>query len=201
LVHHRFAWIHPFTNGNGRVVRLVTYAMLIDRGFRGLNIQEGQILNPSAMFCNQRDRYYAMLTRADSGTDEGLLEWCEFVLDGFLSEMTKIDRLLDYDYLVSNVLKPALDYCRERKLITDEEHRVLVIAARKKAFKSADVEDAYPGSSEKRSRFIARLKEKGFLMPLQEGGRIYYLRLRGELLRGIIHSLEKEGFVPFERTQ
>jgi Fic family protein len=26
LAHHRFAWIHPFGNGNGRVVRLLTYS-------------------------------------------------------------------------------------------------------------------------------------------------------------------------------
>ncbi|MGH8076931.1 MAG: Fic family protein, partial [Lysobacter sp.] len=26
LAHHRFAWVHPFSNGNGRVVRLLTYA-------------------------------------------------------------------------------------------------------------------------------------------------------------------------------
>jgi Fic family protein len=28
LARHRFAWLHPFSNGNGRVVRLLTYAML-----------------------------------------------------------------------------------------------------------------------------------------------------------------------------
>ena len=29
IAHHRFVWIHPFGNGNGRVVRLLTYALLI----------------------------------------------------------------------------------------------------------------------------------------------------------------------------
>jgi Fic family protein len=29
IAHHRFVWIHPFGNGNGRTVRLFTYAMLI----------------------------------------------------------------------------------------------------------------------------------------------------------------------------
>ncbi len=28
--HHRFLWIHPFMDGNGRVVRLMSYAMLDD---------------------------------------------------------------------------------------------------------------------------------------------------------------------------
>src|SRR5688500_3846637 len=32
LAHHRFGWIHPFHNGNGRVVRLLTYAMLLKYG-------------------------------------------------------------------------------------------------------------------------------------------------------------------------
>lgn len=33
IAHHRFAWIHPFSNGNGRTVRLFTYAMLVKQGF------------------------------------------------------------------------------------------------------------------------------------------------------------------------
>jgi len=33
LAHHRFGWIHPCGNGNGRVVRLLTYALLIKYGF------------------------------------------------------------------------------------------------------------------------------------------------------------------------
>ncbi|MET0779510.1 MAG: Fic family protein, partial [Candidatus Saccharimonadales bacterium] len=28
VFHHRFTWVHPFNNGNGRVVRLLTYSML-----------------------------------------------------------------------------------------------------------------------------------------------------------------------------
>ncbi len=31
LAHHRFVWIHPFDNGNGRTVRLLTYAMLVSK--------------------------------------------------------------------------------------------------------------------------------------------------------------------------
>jgi Fic family protein len=34
LAHHSFTWIHPFSNGNGRTVRLFTYALLLKTGFR-----------------------------------------------------------------------------------------------------------------------------------------------------------------------
>ncbi len=79
LVHHRFLWIHPFRNGNGRTVRLLTYAMLVKQGF---HVNLGRILNPTAVFCNDRQKYYEFLSRADSGNDADLLAWCEYVLEG-----------------------------------------------------------------------------------------------------------------------
>lgn len=48
IAHHRFVWIHPFENGNGRVVRLFTYAMLLKKVFRDKN----RIINPTAVFCS-----------------------------------------------------------------------------------------------------------------------------------------------------
>ncbi len=198
LAHHRFAWIHPFKNGNGRVVRLITYAMLIERGFRGVHLKEGRILNPSAVFCSNREGYYEMLSVADGGTKEGLLAWCEFVLDGLKNELSKIDKLLDYKYLSENILTPGIDFCRERKLVTQKEHEVLVIAVKQQKFKSGDLEKLVSKASDKRSRFIARMKEHGLISALDPGGRTYTLQLAGQrnpLLRGIIYALEKEGFV------
>lgn len=69
IAHHRFTWIHPFGNGNGRVVRLLTYALLIKYGF---NVKDGKILNPTAVFCNDRDFYYEKLSEADTGNDDAL---------------------------------------------------------------------------------------------------------------------------------
>ncbi len=33
LAHYKFTWIHPFDNRNGRILRLLTYAMLLKCGF------------------------------------------------------------------------------------------------------------------------------------------------------------------------
>ncbi|MNF56828.1 Fic/DOC family protein [compost metagenome] len=66
LAHRRFRWIHPLTNSNGRVVRLLTYTMLIKYDF---NVTTGgRVLNPIAFFCSDRDRYYTMLSIADVGS-------------------------------------------------------------------------------------------------------------------------------------
>ena len=62
LAHHRFVWIHPFRNGNGRTVRMLTYAMLIKMGFR---VNQGRLINPTAVFFADRDRYYDNLSAAD----------------------------------------------------------------------------------------------------------------------------------------
>ena len=77
IAHHRFMWIHPFGNGNGRVGRLFTYALLVKAGF---NVHVGRILNPTAIFCNDRDQYYKFLSGADADSDEGLIDWCTYVV-------------------------------------------------------------------------------------------------------------------------
>lgn len=93
IAHHRFVWIHPFTNGNGRTVRLFTYAMLVKLGF---NVDAGRIINPTAIFCSSRENYYKYLGQADSATEEGILSWCEYMLKGLKDEIEKIDKLLDF---------------------------------------------------------------------------------------------------------
>ncbi|HLQ79935.1 MAG TPA: Fic family protein [Brachybacterium sp.] len=48
IAHHRFVWVHPFTNGNGRVARLFSYAMIRTGGFAP--DVEYQTVNPTTVF-------------------------------------------------------------------------------------------------------------------------------------------------------
>ena len=196
LAHHRFGWIHPFGNGNGRVVRLLTYALLIKYGF---NVKAGgRVLNPTAVFCNDRDRYYAMLAHADTGTPEGLETWCIYVLQGILDELRKVDRLTDFSYLSGSILAPAISYARERELITAMEENVLHITARKGVAKAADLAAAMPGMSPaQRTYQIKKLVERKMLQPIKEGARQYTIGFSNNyLMRGVIRALSEEGFVP-----
>lgn len=196
LAHHRFAWIHPFGNGNGRVVRLLTYTLLIKYGF---NVKTGgRVLNPTAVFCNDRDRYYAMLGRADTGTPEGREAWCVYVLDGMLDELRKVDRLTDAGYLTERILTPALQYARERELITQLEERVLLATAKAGVAKASDLKDAMAGMNERQRTYqIGKLVERQMLAPVREGARQYTVAFSNNaLIRGVILALSNEGFIP-----
>lgn len=197
LSHHRMAWIHPFDNGNGRIVRMFTYALLIKQGFQ---VKSGRILNPTAIFCMDRDQYYKMLSLADSGEEEKTLEWCLYVLEGLRTEIEKIDKLLDLNYIINTILIPMLLYSLEREHITKREYEILSALVRSKnmSIKSADLEKMIGQESPvQRSRILKKLKDKNMLIPLKKNGRIYTIGFANNyLLRGIMYILEKNSFVP-----
>ncbi len=194
LAHHRFAWIHPFGNGNGRTVRLFTYAMLVKLGF---NVAEGRIINPTAVFCNNRAAYYNHLSEADRGTRAGLENWCVYVLKGLKEEIEKIDRLLDHDFLKINILLPSISFSLERKFITDIEAKILKRVAEKQLIQAGDLRDIFPHKhSSEVSRQIAKLIEKKMLSPHPKHSRKYMIRFDNNyLLRGIIQTLGDNGFL------
>jgi Fic family protein len=196
LAHHRFAWIHPFTNGNGRVVRLLTYALLVKYGF---NVRAGgRVLNPTAVFCNDRDRYYSMLALADKGTDEGLEAWCVYVLKGILEELEKVDRLTHYNFLKKDILIPALDYSRSRGLITRTEETVLSRAVELGTFRASHMKALFPDLSlRQRTYQLKKLVDSKMLQPVQKNARVYTINFTNNaLIRGLMKILVNEGFAP-----
>ena len=196
LAHHRFAWIHPFGNGNGRVVRLLTYALLIKYGFRVSDM--GRLLNPAAVFCADREKYYSMLSHADVGSSAGLEDWCTYVLTGVSGELKKVDRLADYNYLTSKILRPAIAHAKERQHLTPQEEAILNVTVKQGIVKRGDLESAMPSQNAgQRTYQIKKLVEAGMLQPVHEGARQYILGFSHNLLlRCVIRALRAEGFIP-----
>jgi len=195
IAHHRFVWVHPFGNGNGRVVRLLTYALLIKYGFR---VKEGQLINPTAVFCNDREKYYEMLALADKGTEETTLQWCEYVLSGILDEISKVNKLLDHGYLSSHVLKPAIILGRDRGVINKEEEAILKMGVERQRFKASDIGEVLPKlTPRQRTHLISKLRANNLIIQLKEGGREYYVSFNNNhLMRSLILMLEHEDFIP-----
>ncbi len=197
LSHHRMAWIHPFDNGNGRLIRMFTYALLIKQGFK---VHNGRILNPTAIFCMDRNEYYKFLALADTGEKEKVLEWCLYVLAGLKEEIEKIDRLLDLKYMTETILIPSLSYALERQLVTKREFDILsaLVKSKSMTIKSSDLDVVIGEESPvQRSRILKRLKDKEMLRPVPGKSRVYTIGfVNNYLLRGIFYVLEKNGFVP-----
>jgi Fic family protein len=84
--HHRFLWIHPFLDGNGRVARLMSHALL---KWLGIGTSLWSVARGLA---RQQERYKALLMAAD-GPREGdrdgrgnlsqraLVDFCNFFLE------------------------------------------------------------------------------------------------------------------------
>jgi Fic family protein len=195
LVHHRFSWIHPFRNGNGRVVRLLTYAMLLQKGF---NLQTAnRILNPTAIFCNDRNQYYKMLSIADEGTDEALEAWCLYVLKGLQVELAKFEKLASYKFVSKNILLPSILSARSKNLISEIEALVLQFGVNKVHFKSGDLKEVLPSLEPYQYTYLVKkLLQQKLIQPIEVNSRIYQLNFSNSfLIRGVINQLKELGFI------
>lgn len=195
IVHHRFLWIHPFRNGNGRTARLITYAMLVKYGFK---VNSARILNPTAIFCNDRQAYYDKLSVADSHSDDGILKWCEYVLDGLRTEIQKVDKLADYNFLKKAILIPAIEYAFEKEFLREIELKILRVVIEKQYLVANDIKGLFHNKwNSEISRQIKILTEKNLLEPVEEKSRKYRLRIFNKyLINEIIHFLGENDFLP-----
>lgn len=104
--HHRLVWIHPFVDGNGRVARLMSYAMLRDA------MDTGGLWSIARGFARSEQDYKSHLQACDSKrrgdldgrgnlSEEALVDFTRFFLETcidqveFMSSLVKPDRLRD----------------------------------------------------------------------------------------------------------
>ena len=73
-----FLCIHPFTDGNGRMARLLTLLLLYQAGF-----EVGRYISLEHLIEDQREGYYDALYKSSQGWhqgEQGLLPWWEYFL-------------------------------------------------------------------------------------------------------------------------
>jgi Fic family protein len=98
--HHRFLWIHPLLDGNGRVARLMSHALLLDIGI-------GSVLwSVSRGLARNSGEYKRLLMAADQPrrndldgrgalSQDALIDFCRFFLDTCLDQVRYMRELLD----------------------------------------------------------------------------------------------------------
>lgn len=99
--HQRLGWVHPFVDGNGRVMRLHTHTLLSGLGYTG------GLWSPLRGFARNTERYYALLADADSLrrgdldgrgnlSEQALMAWIDYVLDICLDQVGFMSDMLDF---------------------------------------------------------------------------------------------------------
>lgn len=100
-LHHRLAWIHPFIDGNGRTIRLVTDAYMRCSGYDGYGLW-----SLARGFARDTDAYYNALAQADmprqGETDgrgilskRGLVFFTKYFIDTALDQVNFFNNLLE----------------------------------------------------------------------------------------------------------
>lgn len=104
IFHHRFVWIHPFFDGNGRTVRLVFNLLLMKEGFP-----------PAIILKNDRKKYYDALNKANNGDYSKILllviQAVERSLDIYVSSLTNTYE--DYQSITTIANEPDVPYNQE----------------------------------------------------------------------------------------
>jgi Fic family protein len=104
IFHHRFVWIHPFFDGNGRTVRLLFNLLLMKEGYP-----------PAIILKNDRKKYYDALNRANKGDYNKIIllvmQAMERSLDIYLSNLD--DEANDYQAISTIVNDSNVPYGQE----------------------------------------------------------------------------------------
>lgn len=194
LAHHRFTWIHPFRNGNGRVSRLFTYAMLRRTVF---STRGRSALNPAAVFGNDRSAYIAALESADGLDETGTLAWITFFATGIRDDLARLVQLQDHEFVESVLVGPVLSQLTREGILSRPDEAVLRAVLASGVVKAGDLETAIPGSPSQRSRAIRALLDRGLLRQTDGGPRFYVLSLsRGPLASRLVRRLNVLGHLP-----
>ncbi len=107
--HHRFMWIHPFLDGNGRVARLFTEAY-----FHRIPVLGYGLWSVSRGLARRNADYKAALTWADATrrndldgrgnlSNEGLIQFCRFFLEVCLDQVEYMGDLLKLEELIQRI--------------------------------------------------------------------------------------------------
>jgi Fic family protein len=172
--HHRFAWIHPFLDGNGRVGRLIT-----DTALTAIGVNTNNLWCLSRGLARSANRYKELLARADfqrQGNHDGrgllsqnaLIEFCQFMLETAIDQIDYLRELLQLEGMhkrIDSYLRARNDgLIRERpNPIKPEASRIIHAAFLQGEIARADAIALCGGSERSGRRLLQQLREEELL--------------------------------------
>jgi len=165
--HHRLAWIHPFLDGNGRVARLMSHAMLLE------TLDTGAVWSVARGFARNVDAYKSHLADCDSprrndldgrGTlsEEALARFANFFLSMCIDQVTFMEGLMQPDKLRTRILSWVEE---EIKLgaLPAKSGNILEAILYRGELPRADAATAVGATDRHARRIVSALTERGVL--------------------------------------
>lgn len=165
--HHRLLWMHPFLDGNGRVARLMSHAMLLRI------LDTGAVWSVARGLARKVQEYKTLLANCDAprrndldgrGTlsEEALAEFTRFFLRVCIDQVDFMERLVQPDGLRARVLVWAEEEARAGNL-PPQAGRILEAVLHRGELPRGDV-DVVTGTGDRQGRrILATLLSKGVL--------------------------------------
>ena len=145
IFHHRFVWIHPFFDGNGRIGRLTFNLLLMKEGFP-----------PAIILKNDRKKYYDALNFANNGNYSKILllilQAVERSLDIYLGSLN--NTYDQYQNISDIVSEPDVPYGQEYISLLARQGKIDAFKEGRNWLTSKDAVLDYIGKRERKRSFI-----------------------------------------------
>lgn len=165
--HHRLLWIHPFLDGNGRVARLMSHAMLLDA------LDAGGVWSVARGFGRNAASYKSHLAACDLPrrndldgrghlSEEALADFIRFFLETCIDQVTFMEGLVQPDRLRTRILMWAEEEARLGHL-PSRSGAVLEAVLYRGELPRGDVADILGATPRHARRLVSSLLERGVL--------------------------------------
>ncbi len=165
--HHRLTWIHPFLDGNGRVARLMSHAVLLD------TLDTGAVWSAARGLARRVQEYKALLANCDlprrndldgrgNLSEEALAAFTRFFLTVCIDQVDFMESLVQPDRLRARIMQWADEEIRLGAL-PPKSGSILEAVLYRGELPRADA-DAVVGTGPRQARrMVSALVEKGVL--------------------------------------
>lgn len=147
VFHHQFVTIHPFTDGNGRIARVVSLGILYQRKY-----DPAHIIALDEYFANDREKYYMKIRQARE-LDYDLTYWLDYIAQGVLESLEDAMRRI-YQLAIS----PKKDIS-----LSDKQESLINFIKQKAGCSSKDIGTALKVNRARVNQLIAPLVKAGII--------------------------------------
>jgi Fic family protein len=166
--HHRLLWIHPFLDGNGRVARLMSYAMLVE------SLDTGGIWSIARGLARNESAYKGHLAECDlprrndldgrgNLSEEGLVSFSTFFLETCLDQIKFMEELVQPNRLRQRILMWAEEEVRTG-ILPAKVGNILEAILYRGELPRSEISAILDVSDRQARRVVATLVERGVII-------------------------------------